>query len=542
MNGGSTRVDDPSRGRRPRRSPPWSRTWPGRCRSARCSSGSSSAPRSCWLRRRIDLLVDEPAGVYRKEADIGIACQSGMVFPLTEGTTGAVVARRGPVIFEDYGDVPGGHVRPEDREELKGVIGVPIWWRGAIVGSCVVFTRDPDRVFVHEDAELLELFAKHAAIAITNARLHEAAESEARAEPPRRNATGWPARCTTPSRRGSCRCCCRSGRRYRSRTATSRSDGRARRGPCGGRSGLRRDERSVLGLAPSPLEGRSLEEALELEIAWANRTGVLDAHLVTAGQSGGARARRGPHAVPDRAGALTNAIRHARATLGPGRAGVLPTGVSSWCRTTARASTGPRSPRTARCTASGSAGWPSAPGCSAGPWSSTRHRDGAPDPRLDSGGVRVAGRRGPTGPATARPRGGRSRRDEGRHRPSPRLGRPGPQIVGRPAGAGGGRRVAHAAPGRRAHGPQDARRRRRRGDRHGSARRTRSATVVAVSAFASDESGRGEPCAPARAATSARTPRRRGAPQAAVLGGVAGRDRALGRGRRAPRGPPERQR
>ena len=44
------------------------------------------------------------------------------------------------------------------------------------------FTHDPDRVFVHEDAELLELFAKHAAIAITNARLHEAAESEARAE------------------------------------------------------------------------------------------------------------------------------------------------------------------------------------------------------------------------------------------------------------------------------------------------------------------------------------------------------------------------
>ena len=38
-------------------------------------------------------LVDEAAGVYRKEADIGIACQSGKVFPLTEGTTGALVAR-----------------------------------------------------------------------------------------------------------------------------------------------------------------------------------------------------------------------------------------------------------------------------------------------------------------------------------------------------------------------------------------------------------------------------------------------------------------
>ena len=41
--------------------------------------------------------VDEAAGTYRKEADIGVACQSGQVFPLTEGMTGAVVARRAPV-------------------------------------------------------------------------------------------------------------------------------------------------------------------------------------------------------------------------------------------------------------------------------------------------------------------------------------------------------------------------------------------------------------------------------------------------------------
>ena len=40
-------------------------------------------------------LVDEAAGVYRKEADIGIGCQSGRVFPLNEGVTGAIVARRG---------------------------------------------------------------------------------------------------------------------------------------------------------------------------------------------------------------------------------------------------------------------------------------------------------------------------------------------------------------------------------------------------------------------------------------------------------------
>jgi signal transduction histidine kinase/DNA-binding NarL/FixJ family response regulator len=275
-------------------------------------------------------LVDEGAGVYRKEADIGIACQSGKVFPLTEGTTGAVVARRGPVIFEDYGDVPGGHVRLEDRDELKGVIGVPIWWRGAIVGSCVVFTRDPDREFVHEDAELLELFAKHAAIAITNARLHEAAESEARAEAAaaERNRMAREVHDTVAQGLVSVLLQIRAAQ-------GSIADGR----PDGAISALaearsaaeavfEETRRSVLGLAPSPLEGRSLEEALELEIAWANRTGVLDARLVTAGS------RVVP--APDVAHtlfriaqeALTNAIRHARATSV--RVGLVysPTGVS----------------------------------------------------------------------------------------------------------------------------------------------------------------------------------------------------------------------
>ena len=275
-------------------------------------------------------LVDEGAGVYRKEADIGIACQSGKVFPLTEGTTGAVVARRGPVIFEDYGDVPGGHVRSEDREQLKGVIGVPIWWRGAIVGSCVVFTRDPDREFVHEDAELLELFAKHAAIAITNARLHEAAESEARAEAAaaERNRMAREVHDTVAQGLVSVLLQIRAAQGSIADGHPDGATGALAEARSAAEAVFEETRRSVLGLAPSPLEGRSLEEALELEIAWANRTGVLDARLVTAGS------RVVP--APDVAHtlfriaqeALTNAIRHARATSV--RVGLVysPTGVS----------------------------------------------------------------------------------------------------------------------------------------------------------------------------------------------------------------------
>ncbi len=126
--------------------------------------------------------VDEAAGTYRKEADIGVACQSGQVFPLSEGMTGAVVARRGPVWFDRYDQVPGGHVAAAERATLRGVIGVPLEWRGRVIGACVVFSRDDRRVFGPDDAELLELFARHAAIALATARMHEEAEERARAE------------------------------------------------------------------------------------------------------------------------------------------------------------------------------------------------------------------------------------------------------------------------------------------------------------------------------------------------------------------------
>src|ERR1700734_4080569 len=63
--------------------------------------------------------VDEAAGTYRKEADIGVACQSGQVFPLSEGMTGTVVARRGPVWFNRYDQVPGGHVADPERDAAR---------------------------------------------------------------------------------------------------------------------------------------------------------------------------------------------------------------------------------------------------------------------------------------------------------------------------------------------------------------------------------------------------------------------------------------
>ena len=126
--------------------------------------------------------VDEAAGTYRKEADIGIRCQSGQVFPLAEGMTGEVVRRRAPVWFDRYEQVVGGHITAEDRRTLRGVIGVPLEWRGRIIGVCVVFSRDDRRTFGPADADLIQLFARHATVALANALMHTAAEQRARAE------------------------------------------------------------------------------------------------------------------------------------------------------------------------------------------------------------------------------------------------------------------------------------------------------------------------------------------------------------------------
>jgi signal transduction histidine kinase/DNA-binding NarL/FixJ family response regulator len=270
------------------------------------------------LRRSVDLLggdagsicsVDEAAGVYRKEADIGVSCQSGRVFPLTEGMTGAVARARGPLHFADYRTVPGGHVTAEDRETLRGVVGVPILWRGGVVGACVVFSRDPQRVFTRTDSARLELFARHAAIALANARLYQEAEAHARAEAAAAERDRLVREVHDTVAQGLASVIVHLDAAGRAADPSGEID-HARQSAV---TALAETRRTVLGLAPSPLEGRSLAEALQLELGWANRTGNLDVRLVEAGV---------PVSLPDGLAhqlfriaqeALTNAVRHAGA-------------------------------------------------------------------------------------------------------------------------------------------------------------------------------------------------------------------------------------
>jgi signal transduction histidine kinase/DNA-binding NarL/FixJ family response regulator len=280
------------------------------------------------LRRSTELLgcdagsicsVDEAAGTYRKEADIGVSCQSGQVFPLSEGMTGAVVARRAPVWFARYDDVPGGHVPDEARATLRGVIGVPLEWRGRIIGACIVFSRDDERSFGPDDAELLQLFAQHAAIALANARMHEAAEERARAQAAtaERDRLLGELHDTLAQRLVSVRVHIDAASQDLAADAALESAGLIAThlglASAAARDALAEARLTLLGLASSPLDGRTLEAALRSEAAWTESIGRVEVRFVSAGTPGDVDGRLSREVLWVAREALTNIVRHAAA-------------------------------------------------------------------------------------------------------------------------------------------------------------------------------------------------------------------------------------
>jgi signal transduction histidine kinase/DNA-binding NarL/FixJ family response regulator len=266
--------------------------------------------------------VDEAAGTYRKEADIGVACQSGRVFPLTEGMTGAVVARRAPVWFARYDEVHGGHVAAQERATLRGVIGVPLEWRGRVIGVCIVFSRDERRVFGPDDAELLELFARHAAIALATARMHEVSEERARAEAAaaERDRLLGEVHDSLAQRLVSIRVYLDNAERdLAARWEDAADDGinavaaQLRQASTAARDALAEARLTLLGLASSPLNGQTLDAALRSEAAWAQSMGGLEVRYVSAGTPPAMAECLSQEVLRVAREALTNIVRHAQA-------------------------------------------------------------------------------------------------------------------------------------------------------------------------------------------------------------------------------------
>jgi signal transduction histidine kinase len=123
-------------------------------------------------------LLDETRSILQTKAMYGILPNElGAEFPPGVGLTGQVLLTRKPVVLERYGDVPKP-TRPDILEHA--VVGMPIFWKGELIGVFGLGSPAPRR-FTTQDVRLLELFARHTAVAIANARLFDA-ESSARAQ------------------------------------------------------------------------------------------------------------------------------------------------------------------------------------------------------------------------------------------------------------------------------------------------------------------------------------------------------------------------
>lgn len=115
-------------------------------------------------------LLDTERNVVRTEAAYNMPDgEIGSEMPVGVGIFGHVLAHREPAIFGRYGDVLDSHY---PQLQNYTVLGVPIAWHGELIGVFGLGSPPP-RQFGTQDIEVLSLFAKHAAIAIENARRYE---------------------------------------------------------------------------------------------------------------------------------------------------------------------------------------------------------------------------------------------------------------------------------------------------------------------------------------------------------------------------------
>jgi signal transduction histidine kinase len=125
-------------------------------------------------------LVDEARVVVRTEAVYRMPPgELGAEMPLGVGIAGVVLQRKEPIVLERYAQI----AHPTQLTFLENaVIGMPISWRGRMIGFFGIgaspVPAGPEGVlrrrhFTPQDVATLGIFARHAAIAIENARRYE---------------------------------------------------------------------------------------------------------------------------------------------------------------------------------------------------------------------------------------------------------------------------------------------------------------------------------------------------------------------------------
>jgi len=123
-----------------------------------------------------ELAIYEPEAeelVIAASHNVGKRDTTGTRMALGEGAMGHVARTGEPLIIPNYRDWEGRSDQ-YDNVEFVGVMVAPLLIAGRLVGAMAFMDKNPQRRFNDDDMRLLNMFARHAAIAIDNARLFTA--------------------------------------------------------------------------------------------------------------------------------------------------------------------------------------------------------------------------------------------------------------------------------------------------------------------------------------------------------------------------------
>lgn len=260
-------------------------------------------------------LIDAVSHTYRKEIDLDEGCQAGMVFSLEEGCTGAVARAGKPVVFERYSLIGKGHIKPDEPRFHRAVIGVPIMVRTNLIGACIVFAATDEQRFDAMDAQLLQRFATHAAIAITNSRLHEEASERTRAAAVAAERERAMLEVHDSIGRGLATVALRIADAH---AAASRGDDplpALSDAQVAAQDTMNEGRRAVWGLGPAGMVGRPIEESIGLELEWVQAISELAPTFRVFGDPQPLSRNVETQALRIVQESLTNVVQHARASM-----------------------------------------------------------------------------------------------------------------------------------------------------------------------------------------------------------------------------------
>jgi PAS domain S-box-containing protein len=101
---------------------------------------------------------------------------TGVALPYGKGAAGRVAKTGKPLMVRNYARWPGRAKEFEGEEPpFRALISVPMIWQGQVNGVLHVLR---EATFTQNDMQQLSLFANHAAVAVENTRLYEAAAQE----------------------------------------------------------------------------------------------------------------------------------------------------------------------------------------------------------------------------------------------------------------------------------------------------------------------------------------------------------------------------